>query len=121
MAEVVVLAMGCRELPYLRWAAATAPEPLRERIDAHVADLDAGRVLSADDLDTPELAGADYARYLASEDAVTSVLAAQVLCLRATHVGSRLTGQTARGVARSLAVGMAMHRERSAQWGHVHS
>jgi hypothetical protein len=110
MAETVVVAMGPRELPYLRWAASEATAPLRTRIEDLIGELCAGRRLTPDDLADP---GCEP--YLASGEPVVAMMAAQFLTLRALR-GTRLTGATAERAAKALTAGHALHLRRAPAW-----
>lgn len=111
MAEITVLAMGLRELPYLRWAAARADAPLRARIEELIADLRGGRRLELDNLADP-----GCAPYLTSRDPIIAMMAAQVLALRALSLGTGLTGPTAERAAEAMTAGRALHLERAPAW-----
>ncbi|MET9863066.1 hypothetical protein ABZY93_27950 [Streptomyces smyrnaeus] len=110
MAETVIVAMGTRELPYLRWAAQEAPGALRTRIEALIEELHAGRSLTPADLADP---GCEP--YLASGNPVIAMMAAQVLALRALR-GAGLTGATAERAAQALTTGHALHLDRAPAW-----
>jgi len=110
MAETVVVAMGLRQLPYLRWAAREAPAPLRSRIDELVGELRGGRQLTPDDLTDP-----GCAPYLTSRNPVIAMMAAQVLALRALR-GAGLTGTLAQRAADALTAGHALHVRRAPAW-----
>ncbi|WP_314171411.1 hypothetical protein [Streptomyces winkii] len=111
MAETVVVAMGTRELPYLRWAASEASDPLRTRIEELIEELRAGRRLGDGDL-----AGPGCESHLASGDPVVAMMAAQVLTLRALSRGTGLSGATAERAAEALTTGRALHVERAPAW-----
>ncbi|MFE1098322.1 hypothetical protein [Streptomyces smyrnaeus] len=110
MAETVVVAMGTRELPYLRWAAQEAPGALRTRIEALIEELRAGRRLTPADLADP---GCEP--YLTSGNPVIAMMAAQVLALRALR-GAGLSGATAERAAQALTTGHALHLDRAPAW-----
>ncbi|UNZ18465.1 hypothetical protein [Streptomyces sp. 891-h] len=111
MAETVLVAMGLRELAYLRWAADEAAPPLRTRIEELTGELRAGRRLDPDELDDP---GCEP--YLTSRNPVIALMAAQVLTLRALLRGTRLAGVTADRAARALTTGHALHLRRAPAW-----
>jgi hypothetical protein len=110
MAETVLVAMGTRQLPYLRWAAGEARPPLRRRIEGLIGELCAGRRLEPGDLDDP---GCE--RYVNSGDPVVALMAAQFLSLRALR-GAGLSGVLARSAAKALNAGRALHLERAPAW-----
>jgi hypothetical protein len=110
MAETVVVAMGTRELPYMRWAAREASAPLRTRIEELIGELRDGRGLTDEDLADP---GCEP--YLDSGDPVIAMMAAQHLGLRATR-GAGLSGAAAERAAAALTAGHALHRERAPAW-----
>ncbi len=111
LAEIVVLAMGTRELPYLRWAADEAPAPLSTRIEELMEEVRGGRRVGPGDL-----GDADCEPYLTSDDPVIAMMAAQVLSLRALSLGTGLSGVTAEHTARALTTGHALHLERAPAW-----
>ncbi|MGI5349787.1 hypothetical protein ACQEU8_16580 [Streptomyces sp. CA-250714] len=110
MAETVVIAMGARELPYLRWAASEASAPLRTRIEELIETVRGGRGPGPDDLADP-----GCAPYLTSGNPVIAMMAAQVLVLRALR-GAGLSGVTAERAAEALTAGHALHLERAPAW-----
>ncbi|MBO8194516.1 hypothetical protein ITI46_23060 [Streptomyces oryzae] len=115
MAETVLVAMGLRELPYLRWAANEASPALRTRIEELTAQLQDGRRLTPGDLADP---GCEP--YLTSRNPVIALMAAQLLSLRALR-GARLTGVTADRAARALTAGHALHLRRAPAWRGSHA
>jgi hypothetical protein len=116
MAEIILLAMGLSELPYLRWAAHQAATPLRVRIEDLIDHLRCGRRLKPSDLMTTDLANAEYEPYLGSNDTVTALMAAQVLCLRALSLGTGLNGTLAERAAQALTTGYALHLQHAPSW-----
>ncbi|MGP3991019.1 hypothetical protein [Streptomyces sp. 3N207] len=111
MAETVLVAMGERELSYLRWAAGEASAALRTRIEDLTAQMCDGRRLAPSDLADP---GCEP--YLTSRNPVIALMAAQVLTLRALLHGARLTGTTADRAAQALTAGYALHLRRAPAW-----
>jgi hypothetical protein len=111
MAVTVVVAMGPRQLPYLRWAASVASAPLRTRINELIEESRNGRRLCLDDLADP-----GWEPYLTSGDPIIAMMAAQVLTLRALSLGMGLNGATAERVADALTAGHALHLERAPAW-----
>ncbi|HTQ19328.1 hypothetical protein [Mycobacterium sp.] len=111
MAETVIIAMGTDQLPYLQWAAATAPIPLHDRINELIAQVCSGRTLATDDLDDPGCEG-----HLGADDPVVAMMAAQVLTLRALRLGTGLSGPTAKSAAAALTAGHALHLTRASAW-----
>ena len=111
MSETVLVAMGTRELAYLRWAARRAAAPLRSRIEELIEELRAGRRLGPGDLADP-----GCAPYLTSRNPVVALTAAQHLTLRALLRGERLSGTTADRAAKALTAGHALHVERAPAW-----
>ncbi|MBV9445868.1 MAG: hypothetical protein JO345_08235 [Streptosporangiaceae bacterium] len=111
MAEIVVVAMGLRELPYLRWAASEATAPLRTRIEELIEELHNGRRLEANDL-----AGLSCESFLSSSDPIVAAIAAQVLTLRALQLGTQLSGVMADRAAQALIAAHALHLQRAPAW-----
>jgi hypothetical protein len=104
MAEAVVREMGGDELPYLRWAAAGAVGPLRDRIHEVIAEVAAGGPPPA----IPDGRYERYELYLGADDPVVALMAAQMLTLGALRAGIPLRGAQAAKVAMLLRLGRSM-------------
>jgi hypothetical protein len=106
MAEAVVREIGSDELPYLRWAAAGAAGPLRDRIHEVIAEVTAGAPPPA----PPDGRYERYEQYLGVDDPVVALMAAQMLTLGALRAGIPLRG------AKATKVAMLLRRGRSMRW-----
>ena len=75
MAEQMLLLMGRRELAYMKWAASQSAPQLRQEIDRIIGDIEAGAQHCPDLWPSREC----LLQYLAHEDHVVTLVAAQLL------------------------------------------